>query len=72
MFDFVALSGSTQDRWLEYVDHLHEHFVDPVRIDHGRYITPQRPGSSARMLPESIAAHRYPDGRVWQPHHASS
>jgi L-fuconate dehydratase len=72
MFDFVAVSGSTENRWIEYVDHLHEHFVDPVRIDNGRYIAPRRPGSGARMLPESIAAHRYPDGRVWQPDHASS
>ena len=72
MFDFVAVSGTTEDRWIEYVDHLHEHFVDPVRIDSGRYVAPRRPGNSARMLPESIAAHRYPDGRVWQPDHASS
>ena len=41
-------------------------------FDNGRYIAPQRPGSSARMLPESIAAYRYPDGRVWQTGHASS
>jgi len=72
MFDFVALSGSTENRWIEYVDHLHEHFVDPVRIDNGRYIAPQRPGSSARMRPDSIDAYRYPDGRVWQLGHASS
>jgi L-fuconate dehydratase len=66
MFDFVAVSGSTTDRWIEYVDHLHEHFVDPVRIQQGRYLAPTQPGSSARMLPESIDDYRYPGGRIWR------
>ncbi|MEU8625372.1 L-fuconate dehydratase [Streptomyces sp. NPDC048669] len=66
MFDYVAVSGTWEDRVIEYVDHLHEHFVDPTVIDSGRYRTPSSPGFSARMLPESIAAHRYPEGPVWQ------
>ncbi|MFJ2416880.1 enolase C-terminal domain-like protein [Streptomyces brevispora] len=66
MFDYVAVSGTWEDRVIEYVDHLHEHFVDPTVIDSGRYRTPVSPGFSARMLPESIAAHRYPEGPVWQ------
>ncbi|GAA1363014.1 enolase C-terminal domain-like protein [Streptomyces beijiangensis] len=66
MFDYVAVSGTDEDRVIEYVDHLHEHFVAPVVIDHGRYRTPVAPGFSARMHPESITAHRYPDGPVWQ------
>jgi L-fuconate dehydratase len=72
MFDYVAVSGSTTDRWIEYVDHLHEHFSDPVRIVRGRYIAPQQPGSSARMLPGSIEDYRYPDGRMWQEGHSTS
>ncbi|MDX6229516.1 MAG: L-fuconate dehydratase [Frankiales bacterium] len=72
MFDYVAVSGSTTDRWIEYVDHLHEHFADPVRIVRGRYIAPQQPGSSARMLPGSIDDYRYPDGRMWQEDHSAS
>jgi L-fuconate dehydratase len=72
MFDFVAISGSTQDRWIEHVDHLHEHFADPVRIERGRYLAPTRPGSSARMLPESIKEYSYPSGPVWRARQAAS
>lgn len=66
MFDYVAVSGSWEDRVIEYVDHLHEHFTDPAVIVSGRYAAPRAPGFSARMLPASIAAHRYPTGPVWQ------
>ncbi|MEU9205921.1 L-fuconate dehydratase [Streptomyces sp. NPDC048332] len=66
MFDYVAVSGTWEDRVIEYVDHLHEHFVDPTVIESGRYAAPSAPGFSARMHPESIAAHRYPEGPVWQ------
>jgi L-fuconate dehydratase len=66
MFDFVALSGTTDDRWIEYVDHLHEHFADPVRLRGGRYLAPQRPGISAQMLPTTLLDYRFPDGRTWQ------
>jgi L-fuconate dehydratase len=65
MFDFVAVSGTTEDRVIEYVDHLHEHFTDPVRIRDGRYLPPTAPGISAELHPASIAAHRFPDGPVW-------
>jgi L-fuconate dehydratase len=65
MFDYVAVSGTMHDRSIEYVDHLHEHFVDPVQIRDGRYLAPELPGLGARMHPASIAAHRYPDGVEW-------
>ena len=65
MFDYVALTGSMQDRVIEFVDHLHEHFTDPVRMGGGRYLAPSAPGFSAEMYPESIAAYRYPDGTFW-------
>ncbi|MEU0559214.1 enolase C-terminal domain-like protein [Dactylosporangium sp. NPDC006015] len=65
MFDFVAVSGSTEDRAIEYVDHLHEHFVDPVRISGGRYLAPTAPGMSAQIVPASLAAFRFPDGPEW-------
>src|SRR6266853_1792092 len=66
MADFVAISGSMEDRAIEFVDHLHEHFVDPVRIRNGRYLAPERPGYSAEMLPDSLRRHSFPDGEVWQ------
>lgn len=66
IFDYIAVSGSLEDRVCEYADHLHEHFVHPVRMRSGRYLPPEAPGYSAQMHPESLAAHRFPDGRVWQ------
>ncbi|TQS19992.1 L-fuconate dehydratase [Microbispora sp. KK1-11] len=63
--DYVCVSGSLEGRVLEYVDHLHEHFTDPVRIERGRYLLPEKPGYSARMHSESIEAYRYPDGHQW-------
>jgi L-fuconate dehydratase len=65
MADFIAISGKKEDRAIEFVDHLHEHFVDPVTIRHGRYIAPQTPGFSAQMHAASIADHLFPDGPVW-------
>ncbi|GII55813.1 mandelate racemase [Planotetraspora thailandica] len=66
MFDYVAVTGSMDDRVIEYVDHLHEHFVDPVVIENGAYRTPLAPGFSATMRPESIADYSYPDGPAWR------
>ncbi|WP_053207729.1 enolase C-terminal domain-like protein [Jiangella muralis] len=65
MFDYVAVSGRLDDRAIEYVDHLHEHFVDPVRIVDGRYLAPAAPGMSTELRPESLTAHRFPDGPAW-------
>jgi L-fuconate dehydratase len=59
MFDYVAVSGSTQGRVVEFVDHLHEHFVTPVHVRSGRYLAPTAPGSGAEMLAESVVAYRY-------------
>ena len=65
MFDFARVSGSMEGRAIEYVDHLHEHFVDPVQIADGRYRAPSAPGFSAELKPSALADHSYPDGRVW-------
>ncbi|MFJ8114238.1 L-fuconate dehydratase [Streptomyces sp. NPDC096132] len=65
MFDYVAVSGTLEDRVIEYVDHLHEHFVDPVRIVDGHYLAPTLPGLSAQMHPDSLKEYSYPDGPVW-------
>src|ERR1700729_906748 len=65
MFDYVALSGTTRDRVIEYVDHLHEPFLAPVRIVNGHYAAPGTPGFSAEMHASSISEYTYPDGRFW-------
>ena len=64
-FDYVAVSGSLDDRVIEYVDHLHEHFLDPVVIERGAYRAPSAPGFSTRMRPESLVRYAYPEGAAW-------
>jgi L-fuconate dehydratase len=66
MADFIAITGRKEDRAIEFVDHLHEHFVDPVTIRGGRYLAPTRPGFSAEMHARSIAEHTFPGGIVWR------
>jgi L-fuconate dehydratase len=65
LFDYIAVSASLENRVLEYVDHLHEHFVEPVKIRNGRYMPPQRPGYSIEMLIASRSRYAYPDGAAW-------
>jgi len=65
MFDYIAVSGTMDGRVIEYVDHLHEHFDDPVVVRRGRYFAPTRPGYSITIREASRLAHRYPDGEVW-------
>ncbi len=66
IFDYIAVSASLEDRLCEYVDHLHEHFVDPCIAKNARYVTPLRPGYSIDIKPASIAEYEFPNGRVWQ------
>ncbi|UWP86717.1 L-fuconate dehydratase [Dactylosporangium fulvum] len=66
MFDYVAVSRSMHNRVIEYVDHLHEHFTDPVRLRGGRYLAPLSPGFSSTMRAESLADYTYPSGPRWQ------
>lgn len=66
MADFVAISGQMEDRAIEFVDHLHEHFVAPVRIRAGRYMPPSEAGFSSEMRAESRATYSFPDGAAWR------
>jgi L-fuconate dehydratase len=66
MFDYVALTGTTEGRRLEWIDHLHEHFAAPAEVTGGRYRTPLAPGASAEMRPESLAEFAYPSGPAWR------
>jgi L-fuconate dehydratase len=64
-FDYVAVSGSLEGRRIEFVDHLHEHFTDPVIIEKGRYAAPEMPGFSAQMYEETLARFSFPNGPEW-------
>jgi L-fuconate dehydratase len=66
IFDYICVSGSLEGRITEYVDHLHEHFLDPCVVKGGRYLAPHAPGTSITMKPASLADHTYPHGAVWQ------
>ncbi|MBN9099811.1 MAG: fuconate dehydratase [Pseudonocardia sp.] len=66
MLDVVAISGSWDDRVIEYVDHLHEHFVTPVDVHAGRYWPPTAPGGGGEMHASTLTAFRFPDGAVWK------
>jgi L-fuconate dehydratase len=66
MFDVIGVAPSATDRVLEYVDHLHEHFTDPVRVAGGRYQAPTAPGFSTTLKPESLRDYEFPVGAVWQ------
>jgi L-fuconate dehydratase len=66
IFDYIAVSGSLENRIVEYVDHLHEHFVHPVIMRDDRYMPPIAPGYSIEMRPESLARYAFPAGEAWQ------
>ena len=65
ILDYVYISASLEERIAEYSDHLHEHFVDPLVMQGGRYMPPTAPGYSATMKPESLATFEFPHGSEW-------
>ena len=66
IFDYIAIGASLENRILEYVDHLHEHFLDPVVIRNGRYMPPSAPGYSITMKAESLDQYEFPNGVAWR------
>jgi L-fuconate dehydratase len=66
IFDYLRVGRSLDGRMVEYVDHLHEHFEDPITVVNGRYRLPTKPGYSATLKPSSIAEYSFPDGPIWQ------
>ena len=66
VIDYLCISGSLEGRMIEYVDHLHEHFLDPVVIRNGAYLVPTRPGYSSEIRRESLERYRFPDGAEWR------
>jgi L-fuconate dehydratase len=64
-FDYAVVSRSQESRIAEFVDHQHEHFVAPVKVENGRYRAPSVPGNNAEMLPASVAQWSYPSGEGW-------
>lgn len=69
MFDYLRVSTTMKDSVIEYVDHLHEHFLDPVVIRRGRYMPPHRPGYSIEVYPDSLVKYAFPEGKAWSSEH---
>jgi L-fuconate dehydratase len=65
-FDFLRVSCTMEDRVVEFVDHLHEHFLTPVDVRRGRYYPPEVPGYSIEIKPESLERFAFPGGEAWQ------
>lgn len=68
IFDYVCVSGTKECRMTEYAEHLHEHFIEPARVQSGEYWPPQRPGYS-QMKADSVEKFSYPNGHVWRDEH---
>ena len=66
MIDYITISGSLENRIIEFVDHLHEHFLDPVVIKNGSYMPPMAPGYSITMKEKSRADYEFPSGKIWE------
>ncbi|MGA7189147.1 MAG: hypothetical protein WBY66_11660, partial [Candidatus Acidiferrales bacterium] len=66
LIDYICASGILDNRMIEFADHLHEHFKDPVVVRGDRYMTPTAPGFSIEMLPASLAAFEFPGGSEWR------
>jgi L-fuconate dehydratase len=64
-FDFLSVSATLEDRVIEFVDHLHEHFLTPVQIRNGRYLLPTAPGYSIQIRKQSLLQFTYPTGGAW-------
>jgi L-fuconate dehydratase len=65
IFDFLSVSGTMENRVIEFVDHLHEHFLAPVLIRNGHYQIPTTPGYSIQVRETSLHRFAYPNGEVW-------
>lgn len=66
IFDYLCVGSGLDGRLIEYVDHLHEHFLDPVVIRHGAYVVPDTPGFSIEMRPAALTEYAYPHGPAWR------
>ena len=64
-FDYIAVSGSLDNRMIEFADHLHEHFLHPAQARTGRYLLPTDAGYSVEMRPESLTEFAFPGGPAW-------
>ena len=66
IFDYIAVSASLENRVVEFVDHLHEHFINPVMMSGDRYLPPLAPGYSIEIKSESLARYQFPCGEAWR------
>ncbi|XP_021362255.1 mitochondrial enolase superfamily member 1-like isoform X2 [Mizuhopecten yessoensis] len=66
MFDFICVSGTMENRMIEFADHLHEHMSEPVVIRNGSYQVPKSPGFVVGITDKAREDYIYPEGKEWQ------
>ncbi|KAJ8931888.1 hypothetical protein NQ314_015157 [Rhamnusium bicolor] len=66
MWDYVALSGTSEGRFIEYIDQQHEHFVNPTIVENAHYLAPRTPGYNTTFKKEAIENYIYPEGKEWE------
>ncbi|HLZ16211.1 MAG TPA: L-fuconate dehydratase [Cyclobacteriaceae bacterium] len=66
MFDYIAVTGTMENRLIEFVDHLHEHFLEPVVIRAGHYMPPAKAGYSIEMKQQTLIDYEFPHGKIWK------
>jgi L-fuconate dehydratase len=71
MVDFIAISGSMQNRMIEYVDCLTDHFVNPAKVSNGRYLVPKDCGYTVNIKESSLNDYSFPLGSAWTKNHES-
>jgi L-fuconate dehydratase len=66
IFDFLCVSATLENRVIEFVDHLHEHFINPVEMRRGRYRVPRSAGYSIEIKQETLVRFSFPGGEAWK------
>jgi L-fuconate dehydratase len=66
MWDYVALSGTSEGRYIEYVDQQHEHFVNPTIVENACYMPPRTPGYNTTLKPDAVSKYEFPNGSEWE------
>ena len=59
MIDYLCIAGTREGRVIEFVDHLHEHFIDPCVIQNAAYMPPTQAGFSIEMKPASLKEYQF-------------
>ena len=66
MIDYILINGEKDNKFVEYSDQLHEHFIYPCSIQDGNYMPPKDNGYSIEMKQNSVNEFLFPHGEYWR------